>query len=177
MNRRIARWALVPLVFSAAVCGPAALARSAPLTAPVTTAAPPAASCVVLPHPDGVAGQKAVQLVGFTGKVDVKETSGKFTQTLQDVKATITFVVPDGTYVATPATGPQVSCTPAGGTTQENPEGQTAPEQFRQGFRQGFQDLRQDCGKKPQQGVAPVDPNWEKGYTAGAAAATKQFCR
>ncbi|MEU3860920.1 hypothetical protein AB0F03_26700 [Streptomyces sp. NPDC028722] len=54
-----------------------------------------------------------------------------------------------------------------------------AKAQYRQGFKDGFADLKKDCKKNQQQFAVPqkVDPNWQKGYDAGAAAASRQFCK
>ncbi|MFF1284164.1 hypothetical protein [Streptomyces sp. NPDC058299] len=53
-----------------------------------------------------------------------------------------------------------------------------AKAQYRQGFKDGFADLKKDCKKNQHQFAVPqkVDPNWQKGYDAGAATASKQFC-
>ncbi|MFB0618255.1 hypothetical protein [Streptomyces sp. AGS-58] len=51
--------------------------------------------------------------------------------------------------------------------------------QYRQGFKDGFADLKKDCKKNQQQFAVPqkVDPNWQRGYNDGAALASKRFCK
>ncbi|AYN39451.1 hypothetical protein D9753_11580 [Streptomyces dangxiongensis] len=54
-----------------------------------------------------------------------------------------------------------------------------AKAQYRQGFSDGFADLKKDCKKNQQQQfdhAHRVDSNWQRGYNDGAAAAAKQFC-
>ncbi|MFI6150687.1 hypothetical protein [Streptomyces sp. NPDC051109] len=69
--------------------------------------------------------------------------------------------------------GPKISC----GTVNEDGQ-KDAQVQYRTGYRQGVADTKADCKKEPpKQGVAPLDPNYEKGYNAGSAAALAQFCK
>ncbi|MCX4696389.1 hypothetical protein [Streptomyces sp. NBC_01408] len=78
--------------------------------------------------------------------------------------------LPAGSYTVVPSgSGEKAPCVDAKAAAQKN-----SREQFANGYRAGFTDLRKDCQKQPPQGT--VDPNFEKGFNAGAAAAEKRFC-
>ncbi|MFJ9338530.1 hypothetical protein ACIRP0_04450 [Streptomyces sp. NPDC101733] len=70
--------------------------------------------------------------------------------------------------------GTRISC----GTAAQAQE-QGAQQQLSKGFAQGFADTKKACtAKAPQQGLAPLDPNFEKGYKQGSdAAINSKFCQ
>ncbi|RSS81853.1 hypothetical protein [Streptomyces sp. WAC06614] len=56
-------------------------------------------------------------------------------------------------------------------------EQKQSEDQYRAGYRYGFADLRRDCQKEPPRPRATApDPDWQKGYDAGAADAADKFC-
>ncbi|MFE7513854.1 hypothetical protein ACFU8I_21915 [Streptomyces sp. NPDC057540] len=78
----------------------------------------------------------------------------------------VTDFFPAGEVTAVQIGGHSVTC----GTVKQT-EQKDAQNQYRMGYRQGVADTKADCKKNaPKQGVAALDPNYEKGYNAGAAA-------
>lgn len=49
-------------------------------------------------------------------------------------------------------------------------------DQYEKGFKKGFQAVKADCGAKPPNDLRELDPDYQKGYEAGAALAAKTFC-
>lgn len=76
----------------------------------------------------------------------------------------------EGTITAQQIGGPEVRC----GTVEET-EQNDARAQFKQGYKEGFADMKADCRKNQRQGVA-ADPNWQEGYDKGSAAAERRYC-
>ncbi|MGW2933288.1 hypothetical protein ACWDA7_15785 [Streptomyces sp. NPDC001156] len=68
--------------------------------------------------------------------------------------------------------GPLLSC----GTVQQAEQSQ-AQQQFAKGFTDGFNVAKATCKAQAPQGVTALDPNYEKGFNAGAAAAIAKFCK
>ncbi|MFE3526941.1 hypothetical protein ACFXOD_36265 [Streptomyces sp. NPDC059161] len=75
-----------------------------------------------------------------------------------------------------PATATQGKTTISCGTVSQANQ-HDAQAQYSKGFRQGLADTKADCKKQPPQGLTAVDPNFEKGYNAGAAAGLAKFCK
>ncbi|GAA2736101.1 hypothetical protein [Streptomyces nogalater] len=77
-----------------------------------------------------------------------------------------------GTVTAQQIGGPVVGC----GTAEEG-EQRNARQQYREGFRQGFATVRENCDtRERQRGFARVDENFEKGFKDGANLASRRFC-
>ncbi|MFD7283305.1 hypothetical protein ACFV80_41535 [Streptomyces sp. NPDC059862] len=73
-----------------------------------------------------------------------------------------------------------VECATVGGTKPEKP-GQSEQEQARaefiQGQKDGFALGRELCeAAEPKQGVAALDPNYERGFESGKKSAIDRFC-
>ncbi|MEU9378555.1 hypothetical protein AB0D94_33045 [Streptomyces sp. NPDC048255] len=161
MKRKIRTAVLAPLTVSSLLLGSVALTSNA-------AQAVPSASCTV--KESATAGRFDVTGKGFQpGKAVLLESrNGTSTSTANakgEVSSTGFFTSPAVTAVQFGTA--EVTC----GTVQET-EQKDAQDQYRKGFRQGLADTKEDCKKEPpKQGVAPLDPNFEKGYNAGAAAA------
>ncbi|MER6103510.1 hypothetical protein ABT115_14590 [Streptomyces sp. NPDC001832] len=70
--------------------------------------------------------------------------------------------------------GPALTCGTIGQAEQKD-----AQDQFNKGFQDGFTSGKKLCGMALQQGLqglVPLDPNYQKGFTAGSNAAIAQFC-
>ncbi|NXY96246.1 hypothetical protein HYE82_18010 [Streptomyces sp. BR123] len=166
MNRRIRLAALAPLVVSSLALGPAAL-----LTGSAEAAAP---SLVCSVKKSATAGKYDVSVTGATPGVSVTVTGGtpqnQFASTaLADDNGDMTTsgFIPVGRVKAGEEGGTMVNC----GTVKQA-EQQDAQAQYSAGFQKGMAETRAGCAKKPlAQGFAQVDPNFEKGYNAGAQAA------
>ncbi|MFE3578603.1 hypothetical protein [Streptomyces vinaceus] len=161
--------------------------------------AAPMVSCTITPHPDapnpvlevtgsGFPPNSTVQVYGPPTSVDA---AGAFRVVFPGTAA-------DAGKVAATAGGASTACVLAGTTTpnnqtkdQQKPQDQQQPqdqqkedqtkgnasEEFRKGFREGNNNARDDCKKgAPKQGVAGIDPNYEKGYLAGQDAGFKRYC-
>lgn len=166
MNTRTRLAVLTPLLVSSLSLGGVGLAASA------SHAAAPSASCQVKAQNN--ATKVTVNGSGFkpSTKVLVEGSTGKtFTATVKSSGSFGVANLPAGSYTATQSGTGEVSCGSAKAAEEKGTQ-----DQFRKGFRDGFADLKQDCKQKPNQNLTAVDPNYEKGYTAGAAQAVKQFC-
>ncbi|MET8630640.1 hypothetical protein ABZW30_44290 [Kitasatospora sp. NPDC004669] len=124
-------------------------------------------------------GMHQVSGTGFTGGSLVAAFSDAGIQAgSANVAKDGTFTIPVGTDSHWTVQSPEgkVDCgtAPATGTTggQKN-----ANDQYKRGFRDGFKAIKQDCKSKPPQGLTAVDPNYQKGFDAGAALAAKTFCK
>ncbi|WP_405978831.1 hypothetical protein [Streptomyces sp. NBC_00158] len=160
---------LTPLAVSPLVLGPTVMAHAAP-------AAPTAGTCEVIKGYGKPPNEWAVQGKGFTEDVvSVKGDNGYSNPDYKPTKGSVAIgSVPAGHY-----TVGGVTCT--GGTDPVKTGTDTgtdadAKAQYDKGFQKGFQAIRAQCGAKPPQNLAQVDPNWQKGYDAGAALAAKTFC-
>ncbi|WP_411107722.1 hypothetical protein [Streptomyces sp. cmx-4-9] len=166
MNTRTRLAVLTPLLVSSLGLGAVGLAVSS------AHAAVPDASCLVKTQHNGA--KVTVNGSGFKPKtkVLVEGSTGKtFTANVTGSGSFGVANLPAGSYTATQSGTGEVSCGSAKESGQKDAQGQ-----FRKGFKDGFADLRQDCKQKANPGLTAVDPNYEKGYTAGAAQAVKQFC-
>ncbi|POX54844.1 hypothetical protein C3488_00060 [Streptomyces sp. Ru72] len=67
--------------------------------------------------------------------------------------------------------GPKLSC----GSVKQAEAKQTQ-EQYAKGYKDGFNLAKSTCKAQAPQGVTAVDPNYEKGFNAGAAAAIAKYC-
>lgn len=166
MNTRTRIAVLTPLLASSLAFGAVGLATSS------AHAAVPNASCLVKIQQD--AAKVTVTGSGFkpSTKVLVEGSTGKtFTASVSTSGGFGVANLPAGAYTATQGGTGEVSCGSAKAAEEKGTQ-----DQFRKGFKDGFADLRQDCKKNSNQNLTAVDPNYEKGYTAGAAQAVKQFC-
>ncbi|MFI8419669.1 hypothetical protein [Streptomyces sp. NPDC085479] len=169
MNRKIRNAVLAPLAASSLLIGSVAFSTSAAQAAP-------SATCSVKPSATG--GTVDVSGKGFRpGKAYLIEGGGQTSTGTANAKGEISstgFFKPGQEITALQAGTPETKC----GTVEEA-EQKDAQEQYRMGYRQGVSDTREDCKKKePKPGVAQIDPNYEKGYIAGSAAAlASAFCK
>lgn len=172
MKRRIRPAVLTPLVVSSLALG------SVPLLTSSAQAAAPSITCIVKQTP-GVAGRYDVRVTGAQPGVQVVITGGtpesQFTSTqAADDEGVVTTsgFIPVGPVTAQQKGGSPVTC----GAVKEA-EQQAAQAQYAAGYRRGLADTKADCQvNAPPQGLVPLDPNYEKGYNAGAQAALEQFC-
>ncbi|MEU3526130.1 hypothetical protein AB0E62_20065 [Streptomyces sp. NPDC038707] len=89
--------------------------------------------------------------------------TGRFSLTVTDAR---------GTVRARQFGGSPVRCGTAGTGEQDN-----ARKQYREGFRQGFAAVRENCdATQPRQGFAAVDENFRRGFRDGAKLASERFC-
>ncbi|MFJ8649056.1 hypothetical protein ACIRNI_23410 [Streptomyces sp. NPDC093546] len=52
-----------------------------------------------------------------------------------------------------------------------------AKEQYRKGHTDGFNAIKKNCNAKTPKNLTALDPNYEKGYNAGAKLAADKFCK
>ncbi|MFD8979397.1 hypothetical protein [Streptomyces sp. NPDC059564] len=166
MNRLMRLAVLTPLVASSLAFGSAALLAGS------AQAAAPSMTCTLTDSAtlDGVAvlvtGAKPGVRVDIVA-VGVGSSSGPANAAGQ---ATGGFS-PKGGKVTATQDGATVACTTAEADQQD------ARAQYSAGFQKGLADTRTACKMQPPpQGAAPLDPNYEKGYAAGAQAALDKFC-
>ncbi|WP_328621123.1 hypothetical protein [Streptomyces sp. NBC_00354] len=167
MKPRIRLAVLASVVVSSLALGSAPL-----LAASAQAAAVPSLTCSVKKTPNA-AGKYDVTASGgqpgttmtFLGGTATNQFSAEVTVN-DGGTATTSGFIPVGKVTASNQ-DEKVSC----GTVKEA-EQQDAQAQYRAGFRKGLADTKEDCKKKPQnQNLTQLDPNFEKGYNAGAAAA------
>ncbi len=166
MNRRIRLAVLTPLVASSLALAPAALLTDS------ARAAVPSLTCSV--KKSTTAGKYDVNVTGAQPGVRVIVKGGdgttRFTaaSTADDNgEATSSGFIPVG-----PVTAEEQGGMPVGCGTVKQAEQQQARDQYSAGFQKGLADTKASCTQKPPaQGLAPLDPNYEKGYNAGAQAA------
>jgi hypothetical protein len=170
LNGRFRLAALAPIAVSSLALG------ALPLMAGTAHALTPSATCHVTqdtqnPKRFNVAGQ------GLTPGSDVSVSQGGGTVFF---KATAEGTLSGSVQVSSaggPVTmqeegGPKLSCGSVKQAEQTN-----AQQQFAKGFTDGFNTAKQTCkAQAPQQGLVAVDPNYEKGFNSGAAAAIAKFC-
>ncbi|MEU9418921.1 hypothetical protein [Streptomyces sp. NPDC048272] len=170
MNRRMRMAVVAPVGVSLLALG------SAALVAAPAQAAVPSASCSVTANT--VNDERVdVKGSGFKPAVDVLvlsksgnqqvRTSADGTFKLVGQKAGSSFSVQQGNKGRT-------QC----GTVKQAEQKDTQ-DQFRKGFRQGFDDTKELC-KKPNanKNLQALDPNFEKGFNAGVTAAlNSNFCK
>ncbi|MEV6729805.1 hypothetical protein [Streptomyces sp. NPDC051364] len=166
MKPRIRLAVLAPVLVSSLALGSAPL-----LAASAQAAAVPSLTCSVKQTPNA-AGKYDVTATGAQPGTTVTfrgGTANKFSAevTVNDGgTATTSGFIPVGKVTASNQ-DEKVSC----GTVKEA-EQQDAQAQYSKGFRKGLAETQEGCKKKPQnQNLAQLDPNYEKGYNAGAAAA------
>ncbi|WP_412075598.1 hypothetical protein ACLF6K_06675 [Streptomyces xanthophaeus] len=172
MNRRIRLTVLTPLVVSSLALG------SVPLLASSAQAAAPSLTCSLKQTP-GATGKYDVHVTGAQPGVKVVIKGGtpqnQFISTSladDDGVATTSGFIPVGRVTAEQEAEGEVSC----GTVKQA-EQQDAQAQYAAGYRKGRADTKADCKvEAPPQGVAPLDPNYERGYNAGAKSAEEEFC-
>lgn len=162
MNRKIRLAVLAPLTISSLLLGSVALTMS-------SAQAVPSATCTVTDSK--TAGKFDVSGKGWKpGKTVFLEANNTHTASLKtnaNGEFSSTDFFPAGATITALQPGvPEATCGTAKDTEQKD-----AQEQYRMGYRQGVADTKADCKKDaPKQGVAALDPNYEKGYNAGAAA-------
>ncbi|MGR6971462.1 hypothetical protein ACU639_18055 [Streptomyces cynarae] len=169
MNGRSRLAALAPLALSSLALG------SLPLMAAPAQAATPKATCHVTQdaqNPDrfNVIG------TGLTPGADVSIRQGTtttfFTASADGgLSGTLKVASAGGPVTLQEKGGPTLSC----GSVKQAEEQQTQ-DQFAKGFKDGFNLAKATCKAQAPQGVTAVDPNYEKGFNAGAAAAIAKFC-
>lgn len=171
MNRRIRLAVLAPLAVSTLAFGSASLLGGS------AQAAAPSLSCSV--KQSATAGKYDVTLTGGQPGVEVTFTGGtsnhRFTSTTQandsGVASTSGFI-PVGAVKAEQG-GQKITC----GTVKEAQQ-QDARAQYSAGFKKGFAETKANCkAPAPQNNLTQLDPNFEKGFNAGAKAALEsKFC-
>ncbi|MEV0415480.1 hypothetical protein AB0I68_33080 [Streptomyces sp. NPDC050448] len=170
MNRRIRLAVLTPLVVSSLAFG------SASLLAGSAQAAAPSMSCSV--KQSATAGKYDVTLTDGQPGVDVIFTGGstrhQFTSTTTanaDGVASTSGFIPVGAVTAEQGDS-KITC----GTVKQA-EQQDAQSQYSAGFKKGLADTKATCKKaQSQNNLTQLDPNYEKGYNAGAQAALNKYC-
>ncbi|MFF1559892.1 hypothetical protein [Streptomyces sp. NPDC058279] len=171
MNRRMRLAVLTPVVVSTLAFGSASLLGGS------AQAAAPSLACSV--KQSATAGKFDVTLTGGQPGVQVTFTGGtsnnRFTSTSlandSGVASTSGFI-PVGAVTAEQG-GSKITC----GTVKEA-EQQDARAQYSAGFKKGFDETKANCkAAAPPQGLTQIDPNFEKGFNAGAKAALEsKFC-
>ncbi|MEU6893997.1 hypothetical protein ABZ934_19760 [Streptomyces sp. NPDC046557] len=171
MNRRIRLAVMAPLAVSALTFG------SVSLLAGSAQAAAPSLSCSV--KQSATAGKYDVTLTGGQPGVEVTFTGGtsnhrfiSSTQANDSGVASTGGFIPVGAVTAEQG-GKKITC----GTVKEA-EQQDARAQYSAGFKKGFDETKANCkAAAPPQGFNQLDPNFEKGFNAGAKAALEsKFC-
>ncbi|MEU1598792.1 hypothetical protein ABZ468_39770 [Streptomyces sp. NPDC005708] len=171
MNGRFRLAALAPIAVSSLALG------ALPLMAGTAHALTPSATCHVTqdaqkPDRFNIIGQ------GLTPGADVSVKQGGFTAFFTatadgGINGTLTVSASGGPVTMQEQGGSKLSC----GTVQQA-EQSNAQQQFAKGFTDGFNTAKQTCkAQAPQQGLVAVDPNYEKGFNSGAAAAIAKFCK
>ncbi|MFF9088184.1 hypothetical protein ACF1BE_17495 [Streptomyces sp. NPDC014991] len=164
-GRRVRLAVLAPLAVSSLALGSMTFSASTAVAATpsCSVARATAANTVQVSGKDFKANRTVVVASSDGADGSAKaDASGNFSLTITGA---------EGAVSAQQVGGTEAQC----GSVAEQ-EKKNAQDQFSQGYRQGFADMRKDCKKNmPQQDVAP-DPNWEAGFDKGAAAAAKQFC-
>lgn len=156
----------MPLVVSSLALGPAAFLTGS------ARAAVPALTCSV--KQSSTAGRYDVHVTGAQPGVRVIVKGGtsahRFTSTStadDNGETTSSGFIPVGPVTAREKGGSAVAC----GTVKQA-EQKDAQAQYSAGFQRGLAETKASCTKKPPvQGLAPLDPNYERGYNAGAQAA------
>ncbi|MFD0354989.1 hypothetical protein ACFVHW_14820 [Streptomyces sp. NPDC127110] len=167
-NKLLRIAALTPLAASPLLLGPAVAAHA--------VSAAPAASCDVRPGYDPKPYNWAINGSGFPGTTVAVTGDNGYSNS--SVTVTNGAVRLSGLTAGHYTVG-GVACTGGAapeGTGTGTDQGADAKAQYDKGFRKGFQAIRADCAAKPPKTLGDVDPNWQKGYDAGAALAAKTFC-
>ncbi|GHB79591.1 hypothetical protein GCM10010347_57540 [Streptomyces cirratus] len=175
MNRRVRLAVLTPLAVSSLAFG------SVSLLAGSAQAAVPSLTCSVKQTPTSP-GHYDVNVKGAQPGVEVVVEGGSATHSFTssgnandngEFNSTSGFI-PAGKVTASSG-GDKATC----GTVKEA-EQQDAQAQYSKGFRKGFDDTKTTCkavGEQKQNNLTQLDPNYEKGYNAGAKAALEsKFC-
>ncbi|MFD9334961.1 hypothetical protein ACFWBF_11230 [Streptomyces sp. NPDC060028] len=171
MNRRVSLAVLAPVMVSSLALGSVAF-----LGEPAQSAVP-SASCSVSQNPQKPDGFD-VKGEGFTPgeRVVIQAQNGEGLRLTATADGTVSIAgIPKeaSPFTMKQGDGPKITC----GTVKEA-EQKGAQDEYRKGYRQGVADTKADCkAEPPKHGLAPLDPNYEKGYNAGAAAALAQFCK
>lgn len=168
MNGRTRLTALAPLAVSSLALG------SVLFTGGSAQAVAPSASCHVTQ--DANAPTFSVIGQGFTPGANVKIQQGTAALTMRagadgGFQGTLTVEAKGGPVTMQEEGGPKLSC----GTVQQG-EQQEAQSQYQKGYLDGFTAAKATCKAEPKQGVTALDPNYEKGFNAGAAAAIAKYC-
>ncbi|MFD7872925.1 hypothetical protein ACFV5G_02150 [Streptomyces sp. NPDC059766] len=171
-TRRLAL--LAPVVLSALALGPAVTAHGATGQAPAP--APAKARCLLTQDtanskPDNprftlsASGFRSntVSFSGGNGGGAATTTNGSFT--VNNLGA--------GRYVAVGNMDGRVSC---GRTPAVPNDQQSAKAQYKQGFTDGFNAIKQSCSGPMLRSLTAVNPNYAEGFKDGAALAADKFC-
>ncbi|MFB7666001.1 hypothetical protein ACFC1R_18945 [Kitasatospora sp. NPDC056138] len=166
---------LTAVLLSSLALGPAVAAHGAAAQAPAL--APAKARCLLTQDsanskPDdpkftlSASGFKSdsVSFSGGNGGGGAKLSNGSFS---------INNLGP-GRYTVTGDKDGSVSC---GSTPGLKNDQKAANSQYKKGFSDGFAAIKANCTAKPPQSLTTVDPNYQMGFTDGAALAAKQFCK
>lgn len=169
MSQSIRRAVLAPVLVSSLALGSVAFLQN------VAGAAVPAASCSVTQSANGTSFDVKGQGFKPGESLTLSSKSGS-ASTVVGAEGTFTALASSniGPITAKQEGESAVTC----GTVKEA-EQKDAQDQYRKGFRQGLADTKEDCKKEPPKpGVAPLDPEYERGYNAGATAAlASQLCK
>ncbi|MFD9355496.1 hypothetical protein [Streptomyces sp. NPDC060031] len=169
MNKLVRIAVLAPLAASPLVLGPTVLAHPA-------AAAPAAGTCKVLQGYDPPPNNWAINGTGFAGadSVPVAGDNGYAGSTKVTADSVRVSGLAPGHYTVA-----GIACTGGSDPVKKDPgtdAGADAKVQYDKGFQKGFQAVRASCSADPPKTLGEVDPNWQKGYDAGAALAAKTFC-
>ncbi|MEF9903133.1 hypothetical protein [Streptomyces sp. P9-A2] len=169
MNGRFRLAALAPLLVSSLAVG------SVPLVAGSAQAVAPTATCHVTQSP----GSSLFNIIGQGltpgAEVTIKQANSTIIMTAGadgKLSGSAGLGATGGPVTMQEKGGPTLSC-----GTVEQAEQQDAQDQFKKGFTQGFALAKATCKEQAPQGAVAVDPNFEKGFKEGAAAAIAQFCK
>ncbi|MFI9065291.1 hypothetical protein ACIGQE_26045 [Streptomyces sp. NPDC053429] len=171
MNRRVRLAVLTPLAVSSLAFG------SVSLLAGSAQAAAPSLTCSVKQTPTSP-GRYDVNVKGAQPGVEVSVQGGTATNRFiasgtadDDGVFNSSGFIPAGKVTASSGDD-KATC----GTVKEA-EQQDAQAQYSKGYQKGFDDTKAHCKMTQQNNLTQLDPNYEKGYNAGAKAALEsKFC-
>ncbi|MET8641940.1 hypothetical protein [Streptomyces sp. NPDC004675] len=168
MNGRFRLAALAPLALSSLALG------SVPFVAGSAHAAAPTATC----HVTQSANSPSFNIIGQGltpgAKVRIRQAGtsiGMVAGADGNLAGSIEVGSAGGPVTMQEEGGPRLAC----GTVKQAEEKQTR-DQYAKGYQDGFKLAKATCKAQAPQGVIAVDPNYEKGFNAGAAAAIAKYC-
>ncbi|GHB54063.1 hypothetical protein GCM10010377_51330 [Streptomyces viridiviolaceus] len=168
MNGRIRLAALAPLAVSSLALG------SVPFTAGSAQAVAPSATCHVTQSANSSSFNVVGQGLTPGASVTIRQGGLTVTQTAGadgGLQGSLSVGSSGGPVTMQEQGGPRLRC----GTVKQAEQKQ-GEDQFTRGFQAGFAAARQTCqAQLPQAATAP-DPNFERGFKAGADAAIARFC-
>ncbi|MEE1671586.1 hypothetical protein RCR19_39885 [Streptomyces sp. WAC07094] len=159
---------LAPLALSSLALG------SVPLMAGSAQAVAPAATCHVTQSANSPSFNVIGQGLTPGAKVRIRQanlTVGMVAGADGRLAGTLRVGSTGGAVTMQEEGGPRLTC----GTVKQAEEKQTR-DQYAKGYQDGFKLAKATCKAQAPQGVTAVDPNYERGFNAGAAAAIAKYC-